>query len=75
VAFNPTSRQVDVTVTAVPDGVSGAAAAPNGRLVIQQKATVSGFRGLRPSTTLSTDAGAFVIPFSSGQGHVTLVPA
>ncbi|KAF9444424.1 hypothetical protein P691DRAFT_711877 [Macrolepiota fuliginosa MF-IS2] len=75
VAFNPSTRQVDVTITAVPDGASVAAAAPNGRLVIQQKASVSGFNGLKPSTTLSTDAGAFVIPISSGQGKVTLVPA
>jgi hypothetical protein len=62
VAFNPSSRQVDVTITAAPDGASSAAAAPNGRLQIQQKATISGFGGLRPSASLSTDAGAFVVP-------------
>jgi hypothetical protein len=75
VSFNPSSRQVDVTISAAPDGASSAAAAPNGRLLIQQKANVSGFNGLKPSTSLSTDAGAFVVPFSSGQGRVTLVPA
>ncbi len=75
VAFNPSTRQVDVTITATPDGASAAAAAPNGRLLIQQKATISGFNGLKPSATLSTDAGAFVIPISSGQGHVTLIPS
>lgn len=74
VAFNPSTHQVDVTITAVPDGANSAAAAPNGRLIIQQKTSISGFNGLRPSTSLSTDAGAFIIPISSNQGHVTLVP-
>jgi hypothetical protein len=75
VTFNPSTRQVDVTITAAPDGASSAAAAPQGRLLVAQTAKISGFNGLKPSSSLSTDAGAFVIPFSSGQGHVTLVPA
>jgi hypothetical protein len=75
VAFNPSTNQVDVTITAVPDGASSAAAAPQGRLLVEQKAKISGFNGLKPSGNVSTDAGAFVIQFSSGQGHVTLVPA
>jgi len=74
VAFNPSTHQVDVTITAVPDGADSAAAAPNGRLVIRQKTNISGFNGLRPSTSLSNDAGAFIIPLSSNQAHVTLVP-
>ncbi|KAF7762245.1 hypothetical protein Agabi119p4_8838 [Agaricus bisporus var. burnettii] len=75
VAFNPSTKQVEVTITAAPDGVSSAAAAPQGRLLVEQKAMISGFNGLKPSGNVSVDAGAFVIPLSSGQGQLTLVPA
>ncbi|KAL0951924.1 hypothetical protein HGRIS_008578 [Hohenbuehelia grisea] len=74
VTFNPTSHTVDLVILPAADGASGAASAPNGRLVISQTATVSGVGVLRPSTSLSQDAGAFVIPFSGGQGRVTLTP-
>ncbi|RDB29286.1 hypothetical protein Hypma_016101 [Hypsizygus marmoreus] len=70
--YDPAARRVVVTVAAVPDGVTGAASAPNGRLVIQQRATLSGVSILKPTTSLAVDAGAFVIPFSSGTGTVTL---
>ncbi|XP_006453952.1 hypothetical protein AGABI2DRAFT_181949 [Agaricus bisporus var. bisporus H97] len=75
VAFNPSTKQVDVTITAAPDGASSAAAAPQGRLLVEQKARISGFNGLKPSGNVSVDAGAFVILFSSGRGQLTLVPA
>ncbi|KAF7783960.1 hypothetical protein Agabi119p4_125 [Agaricus bisporus var. burnettii] len=75
VAFNPSTKQVDVTITAAPDGASSAAAAPQGRLLVEQKARISGFNGLKPSGNVPVDAGAFVIRFSSGRGQLTLVPA
>lgn len=70
--YNPTARTVVVTITAVPDGVTGAASAPQGRLIIQQRAVLSGVAILKPTTTLAVDAGAFVVPFTSGSGTVTL---
>ncbi|KAF9266756.1 hypothetical protein L218DRAFT_748830 [Marasmius fiardii PR-910] len=72
VSYNPSARTVSVTVVATPDGVSGAAAAPQGRLVVSQTASVGGFGVLKPTTSLSQDAGAYVIPFSSGSGTVVL---
>lgn len=72
VSYNPTTRGVVVTINAVPDGVSGAASAPHGRLLIQQRAVLSGVTILRPTTTLATEAGAFVVPFTSGSATITL---
>ncbi|GLB43575.1 hypothetical protein LshimejAT787_1400870 [Lyophyllum shimeji] len=72
VTYDPSARTVAVTITAVPDGVSGAASAPQGRLLIQQKATLSGVTLLKPTANLAVDAGAYVVPFSSGSATVTL---
>ncbi|KAJ8523087.1 hypothetical protein ONZ45_g417 [Pleurotus djamor] len=72
ISYNPTARTVDVTIVPAADGASSPANAPNGRLVISQTASVSGVGVLRPSTTLSQDAGAFIVPISGGQGRVTL---
>lgn len=72
VSYNPSTRGVVIVITAAPDGVTGAASAPNGRLLIQQRATVSGVTLLKPTTTLTVTAGAFVVPFTSGQATVTL---
>lgn len=73
IAYNPTARTVDVTITPVADGATNAASAPLGRLVISQTVVLAGVTLLKPSTTLTVDAGAFVIPFVSGVGKVTLV--
>ncbi|KAF8644248.1 hypothetical protein AX16_008603 [Volvariella volvacea WC 439] len=75
VSYNPNNRNVEITITAAAEGASNAATAPNGRLIIERTATISGVTLLRPSTTLSTDAGAYVVPFTSGTGRVTLVPS
>ncbi|KIK71566.1 hypothetical protein GYMLUDRAFT_52628 [Collybiopsis luxurians FD-317 M1] len=72
VSYNPTAKTVTVTITPVADGTTGAASAPVGRLVISQTATISGAKLLKPTTSLATDAGAFVIPFANGVGTVTL---
>lgn len=71
VSYNPTARTVTITITAVADSTTGAASAPHGRLVISQTAAVGGGL-LKPTTSLATDAGAFVIPFTNGVGTVTL---
>lgn len=73
ITYNPTARTVDVTITPVADGATNAASAPRGRLVISQTVALAGVTLLKPSTTLTVDAGAFVIPFVSGVGKVTLV--
>ena len=72
VSYNPSAKTVDVTISAVPEGVSGAASAPNGRLVITQTASVGGVGVLKPTSNLSQDAGAYTIPLSGGIGKVTL---
>ncbi|KAG6841719.1 hypothetical protein C0991_007605 [Blastosporella zonata] len=72
VTYNPSAQTVVVTITAVPDGVTGAASAPNGRLVIEQIATLSGITLLKPTTNLALNAGAYTVPFTSGSGTVTL---
>ncbi|KAG6812634.1 hypothetical protein H0H92_001717 [Tricholoma furcatifolium] len=72
VAYDPSAQTVTLTIAAVPDGVTDAASAPNGRLVIEQKASVSGITLLKPTTNLVLDAGAFTVPFTSGSATVTL---
>ncbi|KAI0073727.1 hypothetical protein K474DRAFT_1677710 [Panus rudis PR-1116 ss-1] len=72
VEFNPTSKQVTLTITAAPEGASSAASAPNGRLVVSQTAAISGVHLVQPTTDLKVDAGAFVVPFSSGRATVVL---
>ncbi|KAG5733784.1 hypothetical protein E4T56_gene8209 [Termitomyces sp. T112] len=72
VSYDPSAQTVIITITAVPDGVTGTAAAPNGRLVIEQKAMLSGVALLKPTANLAFDAGAYTVPFTSGSGTLTL---
>jgi hypothetical protein len=72
VTYNPQAHTVAITIVPTPDGTTHAAAAPQGRLVIQQTATISGIGALKAPTSLTQDAGAFIIPFVNGQGQVTL---
>ncbi|KAF8963898.1 hypothetical protein BDZ97DRAFT_1904713 [Flammula alnicola] len=72
VELDPRSNSVALTVSATADGTSDAALASNGRLVIQQKASLPGIGALRAPPALVEEAGAFVIPFSNGEGKVTL---
>ncbi|KAF5385354.1 hypothetical protein D9615_001063 [Tricholomella constricta] len=72
VTYDPSARTVSITITAVPDGVTGAASAPQGRLIVQQKAILSGITLLKPTTSLAVEAGAFVVPFTSGSATVNL---
>ena len=72
ISYDPPARTVSVTITAAPDGLTGAATTPNGRLVIEQKATLSGITLLKPMTNLVFNAGAYIVPFTSGSGTLTL---
>jgi len=72
VEFDPQSLSVTLTVSAAASGVTGAAPASQGRLVIQQKATIAGVGALKAPPALKPDAGAFVIPFTNGAAKVTL---
>lgn len=72
VDFDPVKRSVTLTVTAAPEGASGAASAPQGRLVVTQTAEVSGVHLLKPNKSLKQDAGAWVVPFTKGSATVTL---
>ncbi|PPQ73464.1 hypothetical protein CVT24_007555 [Panaeolus cyanescens] len=72
IAFNPQTRSVQVTILPAPENISGAAAASRAKLIIQQKAVISGFSGLKAPSGLATEAGAVIIPFTNGQANVTL---
>ena len=71
--YDPATKSVQVSVVASPSGVSGAAAAPAGRLVVTKMAQVKGVGALSPSHTLQKDAGAWVVPFTDGSATVELV--
>ena len=71
VTYDPTSREVTVTITAAPSGASGAASAPHGRLVVTQT-VASTSTVLKPSPKLAQDAGAWVVPFKAGSAVVLL---
>ena len=62
-----------VTVTILPSssGISGAAAAATARLFVQNTAQ-NGLGVLKPTTKLSQDAGAWVLPFTNRVAVVTL---
>ncbi|KAF8167585.1 hypothetical protein B0H34DRAFT_23059 [Crassisporium funariophilum] len=72
VEFDPSAPSVTLTMTAVPDGSNGAAAAAQGRLVVQQRAQILGVPSLKPPPAFLSDAGAFVVPFTNGEGKITL---
>ncbi|KAF7302449.1 hypothetical protein HMN09_00879000 [Mycena chlorophos] len=73
VSYNPKTHAVVVTITPVASGASSAAAsAPNARLVISQTVAAGGVGVLRPSRTLTTQAGAYVLTYTSGVATVTL---
>ncbi|KAJ7596786.1 hypothetical protein C8J56DRAFT_918349 [Mycena floridula] len=72
IVFNPSTLQVDVTILPAPSGISGAAAAPNARLVLSQTATISGVAALKPLTAVTMDAGAVVINFVNGVATISL---
>ena len=69
--FDPSAKTVALTIAAAVPGVEGAAPAPQARLVIQNTAD-NGLGVLKPTTSLSQDAGAFVIPFKNGVATITL---
>ncbi|KAA1478083.1 hypothetical protein DENSPDRAFT_657361 [Dentipellis sp. KUC8613] len=69
VEYDPRARTVRVELAAAPEGVTQAAAAEQGRLVVRQ---TGGEGELRPTSSLKQDAGAWVIPLVNGKGEVTL---
>jgi len=72
ISYTPSTQTVVVTITPTPDSATGAASAPNGRLVVSQTAIISGAGVLKPTTTFPVDAGAFVVTFQNGVGQITL---
>ncbi|KAF7307539.1 hypothetical protein MIND_00548700 [Mycena indigotica] len=73
ISYTPSTQTVVVTVTPVASGASSAAAnAPNARLVVSQTVATGGVGVLKPTTTFTTDAGAFVMAYSNGVGTITL---
>ncbi|KAI0748874.1 hypothetical protein C8Q74DRAFT_1212341 [Fomes fomentarius] len=70
VAFDSAKRTVALTITPATSGISGAAAAPSARLVVQNTVN-NGLGVLKPTTELREDAGAYVIPFKGGVASVS----
>ena len=71
VEFDPEDETVALTIVPSASGISGAAAAPKARLVVEN-ASDNGLGVLKPTTSLSQDAGAWVIPFKNGVASVKL---
>ncbi|KAH7098557.1 hypothetical protein BKA62DRAFT_622444 [Auriculariales sp. MPI-PUGE-AT-0066] len=69
--YNPSTKSTTFTLASKPSVPSTAAAAPSGRIVVTQLATISGVGTLAPTTSLTSDGGAYVVPFSSGSATVT----
>ncbi|KAJ7495832.1 hypothetical protein B0H11DRAFT_2155770 [Mycena galericulata] len=72
ISYTPSTETVTVTLTPTPDGATGAASAPNARLLVSQTAVVSGVGLLKPTTTFPMDAGAIVLTYQSGVAQITL---
>lgn len=75
ISYNPTDKTVAITVTPAPDGATGAASAPNARVLVAQTATISGVNLLRPTTSVPTDAGAYTLTYSNGVASLTFTAA
>ena len=71
VEFDPQEQMVTVTILPSSSGISGAAAAATARLFVQNTAQ-NGLGVLKPTTKLSQDAGAWVLPFTNEVAVVTL---
>ena len=69
--FYVSRKRVQLTITAAPRGVYGAANAPAGRILVSQTAKIAGVRSVQPSQTLKRDAGAYVVPFTGGTGTIS----
>ncbi|KAI0777439.1 hypothetical protein BD413DRAFT_467660 [Trametes elegans] len=70
VDFDPARKTVKLSIVPAVPGVSGAAPAPVARLVVANTAA-NGLEVLKPTTSLSQDAGAWVIPFEGDVASVT----
>lgn len=73
IEFSTTLKTVTLSLLPAPVGATSAAAAPNARIVVKQTATISGVGSIQPqnSSQATLDAGAYVIPFSSGTASIT----
>ncbi|KAF8192016.1 hypothetical protein K438DRAFT_1970376 [Mycena galopus ATCC 62051] len=72
ISYTPSTQTVVVTITPAPDSATGAASAPNARLLVSQTVALSGVSALEPTTTFPVDAGAFVLTYQSGIAQITL---
>ncbi|KZT22629.1 hypothetical protein NEOLEDRAFT_1137625 [Neolentinus lepideus HHB14362 ss-1] len=75
VEYDAGNGTLTVTVAPKPEDSARAAAASQGRLVITQTATISGVGSIVPTSNLTRDAGAWIVPFEGGSGVVNLVIA
>lgn len=72
VEFDGSAKSVNVTISDAPVGVSSAAKAPVGRLLVRTTADMDGVGTLTPRSEYEVDAGAWVIPFTDGSASVVL---
>jgi len=71
VEISPSAGTVKLTILSAPRNNTAAAVAPTARLVVKQTVQISGVTNIRPSSgTVTMDAGAYVLPFSSGSATI-----
>lgn len=72
VEFDEGAMTINVTISDAPAGVSSAAKAPVGRLLVKTTVEIDGVGSLTPTGEFEVDAGAWVVPFTDGSASVTL---
>ncbi|EJD41740.1 hypothetical protein AURDEDRAFT_169168 [Auricularia subglabra TFB-10046 SS5] len=70
-SVNVSKRSVAFVIAVRPSTAPNAASAAQGRIVVTQTATVAGVGKIAPTSSLSMDAGAYVVPLTSGSATVT----
>ena len=70
-SIDVSKRSVSFVIAARPSTAPNAASATQGRILVSQTATVAGVGKITPTSSLSMDAGAYVVPLVSGSASVT----
>jgi len=74
VQLSSSANSITLSLVPAPVGNSAAAIAPNARVIVKQTAQVTGISSVQPqNTSITMDAGAYVVPFVSGKASITFV--
>jgi len=76
VQLSSSANSITLSLVPAPVGNSAAAIAPNARVIVKQTAQVTGISSVQPqNTSITMDAGAYVVPFVSGKASITSSPS